>query len=64
MMKRMSVILLIIIVALFAVVPARAQDYAASIKLSTMGANLELVRSFSPSFNVRLLRLCRIKQIM
>jgi hypothetical protein len=54
MMKRMRLILLTMVFALFVAVPAMAQDYAAAIKLSTMGANLELVRSFSSSFNVRL----------
>ena len=31
-----------------------AQDYAASVKLSTLGVNLEVYRSLGPSFNVRL----------
>lgn len=31
-----------------------AQDYAASVKLSTLGVNVEAYRSFSPSFNARL----------
>ncbi len=53
-MKRMSVILLTIVFALFVAVPAMAQDYAVSAKVGTMGANLEAIRSFSSSFNVRL----------
>jgi hypothetical protein len=31
-----------------------AQDYAASVKLSTLGVNLEVCRSLGPSFNVHL----------
>jgi hypothetical protein len=31
-----------------------AQDYAASVKLSTLGVNVEVYRSFGPSFNLRL----------
>lgn len=33
---------------------ANAQDYAASVKVSTTGINLEAIRSFSPNFNIRL----------
>ncbi len=53
-MKRMNDVLLMIVLALFAVVPAVAQDYAVSAKVGTMGANIDLVRSFSSSFNARL----------
>lgn len=50
-MKRISTFLLL---SLFAFSSVNAQDYAASIKVSTLGINLEAIRSFGPDINARL----------
>ena len=53
-MKIKLLVLLILIALLFSFSELSAQNYAASLKVSTMGVNLEALRSFSSRFNARL----------
>ena len=47
-------LLLFIIITLISVTGLKAQDYAASLKISTLGVSVEGYRSISSQFNVRL----------
>jgi hypothetical protein len=47
-------LLLLILIPLISVSVIKAQDYAASVKISTLGINVEGYRSITPQFNVRL----------
>jgi hypothetical protein len=47
-------LLLFILIPLFSITVLKAQDYAASVKVSTLGVGVEAYRSIGPDFNVRL----------
>jgi len=47
-------LLLFILIPLFSVTVLKAQDYAASIKVGTLGVSVEAYRSIGPDFNIRL----------
>jgi hypothetical protein len=47
-------LLLLILIPLISVSMLKAQEYAASVKISTLGINVEGYRSITPQFNVRL----------
>jgi hypothetical protein len=53
-MKIKLLVLLVLIAFLSSFRELSAQNYAASLKVSTMGVNLEALRSFSSRFNARL----------
>ena len=49
-----TMILLLFLITFISVTGLKAQDYAASVKVSTLGINIEGYRSITPQFNVRL----------
>jgi hypothetical protein len=53
-MKIKLLILILAFSSMLTLQELKAQDYAASVKVSTLGVNLEAYRSLSPEFNVRL----------
>jgi hypothetical protein len=53
-MKAKSSILILFLVFLISAPGLNAQDYGLALKAGTLGPSLELVRSFSPQFNIKI----------